>query len=61
MMKTIVFLLLTVALAPMAKAFVPFQTRPSMTVSTSSSLEMGMFDGIMKAFTNEEVSLSVEP
>jgi hypothetical protein len=50
MMKQIVYLLLTVALAPIANAFVPFQTRPSMT---SSSLEMGLFDGIMKALTNE--------
>jgi hypothetical protein len=59
MMKQIVYLLLTAALAPMADAFVPFQTRPSMTTvvstssSSSSSSEMGLFDGIMKALTNE--------
>jgi hypothetical protein len=54
MMKQIVYLLLTVALAPIANAFVPFQTRPAMTVvSKSSSLQMGIFDGIMKALTNE--------
>jgi hypothetical protein len=54
-MKQIVYLLLSVALAPIANAFVPFQTRPSMTVvsTSSSSLEMGLFDGIMKALTNE--------
>lgn len=63
MMKIIVSLLLTVvAVVPMAKAFVPFQTRPAMVVSSSSSsLQMGFFDGIMKAFGNEEVSLPVEP
>jgi hypothetical protein len=34
-----------------------------MVVSSSSSSlqQMGFFDGIMKAFGNEEVSLSVEP
>jgi hypothetical protein len=59
MMKQIIYLLLTVALAPIVNAFVPFQTRPSMTVSTASSLEMGLFDGITKAFGNEKVSLFV--
>ena len=60
MVKQIVYLLLTIAalLAPIANAFVPFQlTRPSMVTvvsrTSSSALEMGLFDGIMKALTNE--------
>lgn len=50
--------LVAILFVTVSEAFVPFHAPTSVSLSSSSTgLKMGLFDGIMKAFDNEEVRM----